>query len=205
MGNAPEILDYFYSQKLYFDHPYMRNPSLYRSGWTTLTLSREDQHYSHLRKNFEVDRQFMKLERRGNWVDLFFFSATNFTQKDCLKKFKILGELDLFSSFFKRKAERLIGKMFAEGFNAKKALGPLFDKPHPAADLLAQDSRVDRFLKKIAPLTPQEWHCLELFKRGLSAEQTAQQLGISRRTVEHYFENIMKKLNIPKKRMILKW
>lgn len=208
IGNAAEALDHFFRHKLYNDYPYMRNPALFKSGWTSLpltTIISDKKHSSYIRNTFGIDHQIMKLEKVGDRINMFFFTGKDFSEKDCLAQLNVIRELEIFSSYFKREAESLIGKIFAEGYNIKKALGPIFDQPHPGADLLVTDVQVDRFLKKIAPLAPQERLCLDLFKQGYSAQGTAARLGISRRTVEHYFESIMRKLNVNSKWELLNW
>lgn len=44
------------------------------------------------------------------------------------------------------------------------------------------------------PFTPKELACLEQTLKGLSTKQTAQQLGISPRTVDHHLESVRKRL-----------
>jgi DNA-binding CsgD family transcriptional regulator len=48
-------------------------------------------------------------------------------------------------------------------------------------------------------LTNREIQCLRLHVRGQSAKEIAMTIGLSRRTVEHYLENIKKKLRVSSK------
>ncbi|NQY42993.1 MAG: helix-turn-helix transcriptional regulator, partial [Legionellales bacterium] len=58
-------------------------------------------------------------------------------------------------------------------------------------------------LNKDVYITEREWQCIKLLEYGLSSRETAEILGISRRTVETHFVNIKIKLNINSKDQIL--
>lgn len=60
-------------------------------------------------------------------------------------------------------------------------------------------------LQKMADrLTLREKECLQLLLMGKTAIETAQELHLSKRTVEYYFENIKDKLQCEKKRDVLR-
>ena len=56
---------------------------------------------------------------------------------------------------------------------------------------------------QIEKLTPRERQCLKLLTEDKSAKETAALLGLSRRTVESYFENIKNKLSCTYKHEVL--
>jgi DNA-binding CsgD family transcriptional regulator len=85
----------------------------------------------------------------------------------------------------------------------KKAKGSAFLTINPTNPLTNKDPKVQQFLKIINPLSPRERQCLQLFKEGKSAQATAAILGISRRTVEFYFESIKNKLRCRTKAELL--
>ena len=60
---------------------------------------------------------------------------------------------------------------------------------------LKNNIKIKKVLKEIYGLSPQEQRCLELFKKGHSAQATAVIMGLSRRTIETYFNIIKEKLN----------
>lgn len=69
-----------------------------------------------------------------------------------------------------------------------------FNKTSPAPPI------VDQNLKKALLLSPRERECVRLLLQGKTAQETADDLMLSRRTVEYYFENIKNKLTCLNKR-----
>jgi len=109
-----------------------------------------------------------------------------------------LDLLNKFIGYFKREAGEFIGKMKADGFNMKKERGLELFENAPTVPL-AFDPQFCSFLKRISILSPQERRCLDLFKQGKSAQATGAIMGLSQRTVEHYFDNIKNKLGCSSK------
>jgi DNA-binding CsgD family transcriptional regulator len=58
-------------------------------------------------------------------------------------------------------------------------------------------------LHKRYKITKREWQCIQMLKLGKTAKETGQIIGLSRRTVESYFDNLKKKINLNSKSNIL--
>lgn len=56
----------------------------------------------------------------------------------------------------------------------------------------------------IIKLSPRELECLQLLKSGYTAKETAQQFGLSYRTVEHHINNIKLKFGLNRKSDVIK-
>lgn len=195
LSNATEFTDYYFSQKLYLDNPYFSHPALFRSGHTLSPCTFDEETQKALTKKFQSDHLFLKIEAKPSRLEFFIFAhnSVDETGGNCY-----LPKLELFDQFgkhFKRKAKDLIGRMWADQFNIKKERGSDLFEAEAQVPLVNNDPKILSFLKKTTGLTPQERRCLELFKQGYSAQGTAAVMGLSRRTVEHYFENIKNKLD----------
>ena len=205
MSNYPEQLDFFYSNQLYLSCPYLTHPSLSRSGCALIPLTSNQDFLDQSRDLHKVDHLFLMLQKQGNRMEGFFFIKENLTPAECPI---FLGYIDLLKKFgkhFKREAKPLIQQALDDGYNMHKAKGNAFLSRDPSLPLSNRDPHVASFLNQVSPLTPQERHCLDLFHQGKSGQATAAIMGLSQRTVEHYFENMKNKLGCSSKWDLLDW
>lgn len=205
MSNYPEQLDFFYSEKMYLTCPYLAHPHLFRSGVALIPLSEDPAFLQLSRKLHRVDHLFLILQQLGNRMEGFFFIKSDQSAHDCHRFFEQLDLLKKFGRHFKREAKTLIDSALRDNFNVYKAKGAAFENRDATLPLSSNNPKVKSFLKKTTALSPQENRCLELFKQGNSAQATAAILGLSRRTVENYFENIKIKLGCTSKWELLDW
>jgi DNA-binding CsgD family transcriptional regulator len=115
-----------------------------------------------------------------------------------------LNMLNAFADYFKREAASFIERMRFDGYSMERAKGKAFLECASSHPLKASNEQLKQFLKSISPLSPREHECLELYSKGYDSKETAELLGISHRTVEHYFESMKNKLGCFSKREILK-
>ena len=205
MSNYPEQLDFFYSNKLYLDCPYLTHPQLFRSGHAFIPLTTNSDFLHRSRKLHGVDHLFLMLQKQKERVEGAFFIKANATAADCHTFLSHIDLLKQFGKYFKREAGALIQRAWEDGYNLHSAKGEAFLKRDPSLPLSSKNPHVASFLKQVSPLTPREQNCLDLFKQGHSAQASASILGISQRTVEHYFENIKGKLGCQSKWDLLDW
>jgi DNA-binding CsgD family transcriptional regulator len=205
MSNYPEQLDFFYSEKLYLTCPYLTHPRLFSSGSALIPLS-TDPDYLHLSCQLHKVSHFLLMTRRiGANLEGFFFSIENLTPNNCVFFLDKIDLLNKFGSHFKREAKGLIDNAMADGYNLHAAKGQAFLVRDASLPLSSADAKKKLFLKTTMAISPQEEQCLELYKQGHSAQSTGAILGLSRRTVEHYFESIKNKLGCESKRDLLQW
>lgn len=198
LSNFAEQCDFYYSEKMYLTNPYLTHPHLMSSGYV-LTETTPDAEY--LRKletslhKFCVGNTFLIAQRNGDVIDCFYFGAQN-KHSDYFHHY--LNNLELlkkFGRYFIKEAEPLIKRMQSDHYSLLDAKGKAFLERDEKLPLSSKNSKANDFLKAISPLSPREQRCLELFCQGHSAQSTAAKLGLSRRTVEHYFESIKRKLD----------
>ena len=197
LSSYPEQLDYYHSEKLYLTEPYLGCPENFCSGYEIIPAARDEAHQSHCRQRYQVDQALLKLERRGKTLEGFFFSSKRLNAKHNF--FQHIELLNQFSFYFKREAGGLLEQMREDRFNLKEAKGKAFYDRHPDLTLSSKNPHTNAFIKSVSPLSERERDCLDLFKKGHSAQATASILGISQRTVESYFQNIKNKLGCESK------
>jgi DNA-binding CsgD family transcriptional regulator len=110
-----------------------------------------------------------------------------------------------FIFYFKKEAQLLINHMMDNDFNIKEEKKEAFFKVEPSLPLSNGNPKVLKFLKTVSPLSNRERQCVELLKQGKSAQATGAILGLSQRTVEHYFDNIKNKLGCHSKWDLLEY
>jgi DNA-binding CsgD family transcriptional regulator len=198
-SNNPGQLDFFYSEKLYLSCPYLTHPSLFRSGSALIPLTADPQYLELSRRRYSVNHLFLNLQQRDEKLEGFFFIQDDLKPETGVPFLNHLDLLARFGAYFKREASALITAALEEGYNLRQAKGEAFFYRDPKLPLSCRDERVTKFCKQISPLTSQEKKCLNLFQQGNSAQASAAILGLSQRTVEHYFESIKSKLNCKSK------
>lgn len=194
LTNAIEFNEYYFSKKLYLDNPYFSHPALFRSGQTLSPCTFDDETQKMLCKKFRADHLFLDLKANESKMEFFIFAQENVDSGGGNQYLSRLDFFHKFSHYFQREARELIESMRADQFNIKTELGKEKFESVPSVPLVKNDPKTLSFLKTITRLSPQEQRCLELFKQGHSAQSTGALLGLSQRTVEHYFENIKNKV-----------
>jgi len=205
LSTQVEQVDFYHTEKLYLENPYMVHPNLQRSGYVLHQAIADPAFREISRKQFQVDHLFLKLEKTPERIEGFLFGAPNTTQEKGLVFLTLLDSLNKFVSYFKKEAEALIRQMRKEQCSLGHAKGELFFRQDPRLSLANGDHKATKFLKAITGLSAREQECLELFKQGESAQSTGAILGLSPRTVESYFESIKTKLGCYSKNDLLKW
>lgn len=205
LSNNIAYLDYFYSKDLYFNFPYCRSPDLYRSGFTVCPLTIDSDSPKNRQFLFDAHlMQVMLIQKHADVVEQFYFLKRFNSITDYIHFLNYFDLLTKFANYFKKEAKSLIEVCLCEGYNIKKALAKKFNEPHDSILLLNKERQVETFLKDISPLSKRERECLDYFKQGNSAQMTAAQMGLSQRTVEHYFDSIKNKLGCKSKWDLLK-
>lgn len=205
LSNNPEQLNFYYVEKYYLNNPYLVDPNLLKSGLVFTATTKDEEYLNTINTSlnrFQMDNTFLMLDKKGEQVEGFLYAT-----KPNESTFNYISNLDIlkkFNWFFNREMSSVIKKMYSEEFNLKAAKGINFFKRKEGLPLAAKDKISQDFLKMISPLSPQEEKCLDLFRSGYSAQATACIMGLSRRTVEHYFESIKNKLGCYSKWDLLK-
>ncbi len=194
-SNFIEQMEFYYHEKFYLSNPYLVSPELVKSGcvFTATTADSNYQKSIELSRNrFNLNNTFLVVQQRNCSCEGFLFgnSKTNYIEN--------LFLIERFIKYFKNEADSILNQIAAEKFNLIDAKGQSFFERSSSLPLSNQAS-THQFLKAINPLTKREQECLTLFLQGRSAQSSAAILGLSKRTVEHYFINILQKLGCTSK------
>lgn len=204
LNNHAQQSDFFFSEEHYISHPYFKHPHLLRTGCTFAPAITDPNYQEISDKRFKVHDLLYMLQKRGESLEVFTFGIPPNNPNSCANFY--LKNLDLFNKFilyFKREAKQLIEHLKKDDLNIKEAMGELFCEGNASYPLVSNDPKVIQFSKAISPLSGREQECLEMYKQGHSAQSTAAMLGLSQRTIEHYFENMKNKLDCNSKRDLL--
>ncbi len=202
LSNSWDYFEHFCSTKSYQTNPFLVDPRLLRSGYILSPTTPDPDFIKALNKaakNAQLFDPFLIVNRSGDAFDGFAFGSSTPSPANGRKYLNYLPLLYKFADYFLREAEPIIEKMKAEQFNIAKLKGDVFFHRSPLLPLSARDKLEEEFLKAISPLSRRERECLNLFQKGHSAQATAAILKLSRRTIEHYFENIKDKLGCTSK------
>jgi DNA-binding CsgD family transcriptional regulator len=205
LSNHAEQAECYYTEELYLKNPFMVHPKLLRSGCALVPAITDPCFQELFREQFQIHYLLLITKRTGNAIECFLFSSKELNPHTCAEFFAKSDVLHKFTLYFKRKAEALITEMLSDGFNLKEAKGGAFFKHDPLTPLSNHNGATLKFLKTVFPLSIREEECLELFKQGKSSQSTAATLGLSQRTVEHYFDNIKDKLGCSSKWELLEY
>lgn len=203
LSNNAAQAEFYYANQLYAYNPYLVHPHLLRTGCILAKSVVDPEYYEISRRKFYVGNLFMVQKRNGNRVEgcLFGDSEENTSLNE--RYLKNLPLLNRFSAYFKKESKDWIGTIERQGYNLNEAKGAAFKEGSSDCLLQAEDPISSQFLKKISGLSRREEQCLESYRNGHSAQSTAALLGLSQRTVEHYFESIKSKLDLASKRDLL--
>lgn len=199
LSSHPANTDYYYAEKLYLNNPFLVHPELLRSGYALVPAAQDPLMLKRFRKRFHLYYLLMVAKRTGKTLECCLFSTPELEPHDSFKMLAHLDMLNKFSIYFKREARPLIKNMMEQGYSLQQAKGQAFYEQDPLLALSTQNATYRKLVKTLSPLSPREEECLNLFKQGKSAQATAAILGLSERTVEHYFEHIKNKMGCSSK------
>lgn len=205
LSNNAAQAEFYYANHLYASNPYLVHPHLLRSGYILDKAVTDQELYEISLREFYVGNLFMIQKRNGDRLEGFIFGDSEEITSLNERYLKNLPLLNRFAAHFKKESSDWISRIEREDYNLKEAKGASFFEASENC-LLREKNRAElHFLKKISGLTYREEQCLECYQTGHSAQSTAALLGLSQRTVEHYFESIKQKLGASSKRDLLEW
>lgn len=205
LGNDPDYLEFYYTNAMHLKNPTYVHPSFLRSGYALVPSAWQEEDKQTIYSEYGMKDLFMVLEARKDKVEGFIFYDRNLSKEGLLPYIENLHLLKKFIPHFKKEAALLIEKVKGEQFNMHQEQKEDFFSVDPTLSFVKKNPKADFFLKAVSQLSPQEECCLELFKKGYSAQATASIMNLSRRTVESYFESIKNKLGCHSKSELLNY
>jgi DNA-binding CsgD family transcriptional regulator len=213
--DRPDVMEHYVLEQIYLRDPYLRHPSIYQPG-IILIKNHGSKEYRDIlletsKKFPNVDMGVFLIQKKANYVEFFgFFESqeAGVLQNLYINHSQILRS---FAAFFTRSLHSVLNQMEQEAYSLIDLKGQDFFSDQSICPDIASDIRLDYYrdlgmkceAEKAEQLSARERQCLKLLIESKSAKETAALLGLSRRTVEFYFENIKDKLSCWSKQEVL--
>lgn len=210
--DRPDWAEHYVSEQIFLNDPYLRHPSVYKSGISLIDSHGSEEYKERVlkagKKVLNMDLAAILIQKNNHFVEFFGFAGNRETSS---LESLYLNHAQLLTSFgvhFKKELGLILREMAEEANSLINLKGqdfvceqPICPDIAPAA-LLAyyRDLGMNCHTEK---LSLRERQCLKLLIENKSAKETASILGLSRRTVEYYFENIKNKLSCWNKQEVL--
>lgn len=206
--DRPDWAEYYVSKNFYEHDPFLRNPDVYQSGACFIesfgTPEYKESVFRDGKTFFNADTAIILIEKQEDGVS--FFGVTGENASCDLRKLSLnhLPILQAFHSHFASELDTILHEMQQGAAPLAQLKGkdyfcktPIHPTIAPEAHLqLLKSLGLADYYRKARLLTKRERDCLILLLDGKSIKETASQLGLSYRTVEHYFENIKAKAGV---------
>lgn len=194
LGSNAEWMEHYYAQKLYLPNPHLKNPKNFNSGVSFRPINATN----FGSKRIHINQSLVFLQKTNKGVEGFGL-ASNLPKESfeelCLNEIPLLK---LFVKRFEEEFDPVLCKLKSNYVDLASLVGGSFNEENskiqsPSID---RESLLKYFqLSELLDLTPRERDVLLYISKGWFAVQIADHLQLSKRTVEHYTENIKNKLN----------
>jgi hypothetical protein len=208
-ANRPDFGEKFIEKKIYKNHPHIIYGNAVDDKIVPYFASDHqqmmyDKDLLIFGKSFNLKHGFLytkKLNDIDSTYRMYIFTSDNNQIYNAL-----INDLDLvkkFIDYFTAESHDVIKYYRENKFNLASQRDDYFDNPEHISS--SKKSKLIKLLQNFGKLeinvniSDREWQCFELYCHGKSASQTAELLGISRRTVETHFDNLKNKLQIRNK------
>jgi DNA-binding CsgD family transcriptional regulator len=213
--DRPDWAEHYVSEQIFRQDPYLRHPSVYQSGICLIDSHGSNQYKEVITKAgkevLKMDLGAMFIQKHASCVEFFGFAAhkeSSSLQDLYLNHPRLLKS---FGAYFKKELAPILTQMEQEAGSLIDLKGEDFfhdqliypDRSVVTRLAYYRDLGMTQELKAFEKLSKRERQCLRLLIENKSAKETALTLGLSRRTVESYFESIKHKLSCWSKRDVL--
>ncbi len=204
--DRPDWAEHYVSEQIFQNDPFLRDYSMYESGICVMDKhgSREHQEklLSSAKQVLNLDLGVMFIQKQATCAEFFGFCGSKRASSLEMLYVNHPGLLHSFCTHFKKQFTPLLTQMEDEASSLIDLKGRDFFCKEPICQKVAPDTIQDYYktigkqaeVEHAGKLSARERECLRLLIEGKSAKETAMLLGLSRRTIEFYFENIKDKL-----------
>lgn len=212
LGNNPDWLLHSAEQQFFRYDPSLVRPDHYQNSSISLPKNHPDTLFQQNMMTdaievFDIDHCLALIEPNALGCDFYFFAAP----KHHLKVQEIyLSQLALLRKEYRHHLRTQLQPVYddclAQAVNLHDINPSGFNSGHnalQATDHFKQETEFLKAINTIPLLTPREYQCLQYYRQGLTAKQSARKLGLSYRTIEDHFEHIKAKYGVHSKRELL--
>lgn len=200
-----QSFEYYFYQHLYRFNPYARHPDHFQTSVHFIPDVQDHAYQKTMEAEadeFDIVNKVVFLEKTSEGCQGFSFAVS----KKEPHSFHFINDLPLLQCFvrrFKQEAGDVIRHILKDQLRIDKAIGaPFYSKPNVFQASTQAQKKID-FLKQLGilhsaddiHLSNRETECIRLLLQGYTAGQSAEAIGLSKRTVEHYLENVKLKTN----------
>lgn len=206
-GSDIQSFEYYYHNDLYTVNPYARHPDYFETSVHLIPHLKNEAYKETIDREaqeFDIDYRVIILQKNAAGCEGFSFA----TSKSALHTSDayIINQLPILQCFierFKESASDVLAHISEDQLYLKNFIGEQF---HSSPHLLTHAPEIEKkmeFLKQMGILQPgddidlsaRESECIKLLLKGYKANDMAEILNLSKRTVEHYLENVKLKAN----------
>jgi len=205
--NLPEISEYYFSNELYKNNPFLKHPDLIQPGFM-LASAVENPQFQQAQTRMEQKYQLFNLllifEREGDVLHAHGFATT---RQDFSLTNVYLNNMERFRcycDYFRKETASFQKTLDTMKVDFGSHVGAQFYKNERPIDPRMKRSKQAEFfhwmnkshegLDMDMPLSDREIECLMLLLEGKPASLIAEQMSITTRTVEHHIDHIKNKL-----------
>jgi DNA-binding CsgD family transcriptional regulator len=208
LGSHNQWNDLQFEQKTHLKNPYIRHPSVLQNG-ISLMAEVEDLDFrdqcSLARNKFDVNFNINLSYPTQEGIEGFGVATPFLTSQVTCTLLNELPMLKLFLKQFKSQYPKIFQQLDEHSVDMAKVVGPAFYTPKGSIVHTLPEKKV--FLTKIGiqdkHLSAQEIKVLGKITDGYCSREIAEDLSLSKRTVEHYIDNIKNKFGCHTKRELI--
>lgn len=205
-----ESYEYYLHHHLYRINPYARHPDFFHTSVHLLPQVKHQPYQESLEdgaNKFDIAYQVVVLEKTVEGCQGFSFAMSKKQRDLAHLSVNQIPLIQCFIKYFKRESQSILQASRDIQLPLKTAIGSNFHvKPDFLFSLCSFEKKVE-FLKQMGVisseeeihLTSREVDCIKLLLQGYTANQIANTLGLSKRTIEHYLEGVKLKSNCDSK------
>lgn len=208
VSNRPDVMNEYVFNHLYIFNPFLCNPDNYHHNQMLMTSDFKFESYHKAQEYIDRKYGFSNFlgiyKKRGELTHILWFSTSDSSlplSTICLNNVALLSH---FGDHFLEEWQYSLHKIEPYMINIAANMGPMFFVIDPIfksksekskrLKLLQEAGILDESYSEFDQLTTRELSYLKLIAAGKRAREIANDLELSRRTVEHYIESIKEKL-----------
>ena len=207
IGSKPDMHEYYFTTKLFVHSPFFHNPSLIQPGFYSYRSIQDPKFQQTL--DLCVDATNVNLGmslvmKQGG--ELLRFGYASDRTKGAEFSDRIINNLPLLKKFnqhFLSEMKPTLKSVHNDLVNLPIELGSAYNKPPKGLQKKTTCHDKSLFLDSlgliehtnISQLTRREMQCMQYLAKGFNSRDIADELELSKRTVQFYIGNIMLKLN----------
>ncbi len=203
LTDRPDVDDYYYDEKLFYNDPYLRHPDNYHPGFFFFETNHKnefDNSLAYVVRTFKIEPIVGLCEKQEDAVEFFgFWGEANQSKNFERVYLNYANLLKAFAAHFKEKCSTIIQHEVGPSLSLPELIGQdLFDSTSTLQPKLDEqvlrkcllDIGLSHEVEQADSLSRRERDCIKLLLKGKSMKETAALLRLSPRTVEHYLESV---------------